>query len=151
MCAVCMTCSSMLGIVFPLIIVCALAYFCALKSGAVCASVALVAANCISFAFCGVTAEFLFGALLFSPFVIIVFVTAKLKGKLAILRAIIFAAHAAIAYTLLVTVFAATIGSVDGFTTIGLLGFGAVWTLAFAAFGFVFERAMLAVSRRFKL
>lgn len=106
--------------------------------------------NC--FCFFGITAEFLFSALLFSPFSILVFVTRGLRGKRILIRWVVFLAFAAAVYALFVTVFTAIIGiKSDDFVFVGVWGFGVIWSIAFAAFGFVFEKAIDMVAARFKI
>ncbi len=152
LCAVCIISASGFGIVFPLLISCAVTYYCAIRQGAVCATVSAAVANLIAFAFFGITAEFLFNALLFSPFSILVFVTRGLRGKRILIRWVVFLAFAAAVYALFVTVFTAIIGiKSDDFVFVGVWGFGVIWSIAFAAFGFVFEKAIDMVAARFKI
>ena len=87
-----------------------------------------------------------------SPFSILVFVTRGLRGKRILIRWVVFLVFAAAVYALFVTVFAAIIGiKSDDFVFVGVWGFGVIWSIAFAAFGFVFEKAIDMVAARFKI
>lgn len=154
MCALSATCvifSSVFHVIFPLIIACVFYYICAFKCGKICALLVIITSNLIGFFVGGIGGgEILFNVLLFSPFSIIIYSTARLSKYVwhYIVRTIIFAAFSIAVYILFATVLRDILDFKDTFG-LNMYMFGAIWTVLMTLFGFALDRGAAIITKRF--
>ena len=148
--SMCIIFSCVFHLIFPLAVSCVFYYLCAKKCGNACSILVVITSNIIGFIVGGVSVEILFSLLLFSPFSIIIYMTAELNKKLwqYAVRALVFAAFAAIIYVLFATVLKDIVGFGDGFK-VGAYAFGAFWTIVMTLFGFALDRGCDIIAKRF--
>ncbi len=150
--SICIIVSCVFHVVFPLVISCVFYCICARKCGGVCAFIVVVTSNLIGFFIGGVGGgEILFSVFLFSPYSIIIYLTASLDKKVwqVVLRAIVFAVFSFGIYLLFATVFKELV-EFDGTNFgMGTYLFGAVWTVVLTLFGFALDRGVALIGKRF--
>lgn len=148
--SICVIVSSLFHLISPLAVSCALYCLCAARSGKATSLIVIFTSNVIGLLIGGIGGgEILFSALLFSPFAVIIFCTAKFKAKpwQYLLRALLFAAFSALVYTLFATVLKDYAGLNTG--KIGEYAFGAIFIVVMTLFGFVLDGFTSLILRRF--
>ncbi len=150
--SICIIFSCVFHLIFPLVISCVFYYICAQKCGGMCAFIVVITSNIIGAIIGGIGGgEILFSVLLFSPFSIIIYVTAPLsKGPIQyLLRALIFALFSFAIYLLFATVLKDVVGFEGSDFGLGVYLFGAVWTVVMTLFGFALDRGAAFIMKRF--
>ena len=153
-CALSSTCiiiSSLFHLIFPLVISCVFYYLCAKKCGNSCALIVVITSNIVGFLVGGVGGgEILFSVLLFSPYSILIYMTANFKKPWHFaIRVAVFAVFSAAIYLLFATVLKDLVGLNDYNFGLGVYAFGVVWTVILVLFGFALDSGCRIIARRF--